>query len=101
MKVFIAAIYFFFTANPTNFGLHEQLQNKWKSQIADETHGEFESTYASSFVGHGADAMPNVRLVNNACCTHSKQSVLGVVKESLCPLIVCLDVLLVQLFLNG
>ena len=55
--------YLSFTANPTNFGLHEQLQNKWKSQIADETHGEFESTYASSFVGHGADAMPNVRLV--------------------------------------
>lgn len=49
------------SATPTNFGLLQGLQEKWKSQIADETRGDFESTYSSSYVGHGSDAMPRVR----------------------------------------
>ncbi|XP_045162974.1 cilia- and flagella-associated protein 107-like isoform X2 [Mercenaria mercenaria] len=48
-------------ANPTNFGLLQSLQEKWKSQIADETRGDFQSTYSSSFAGHNNDAMTRVR----------------------------------------
>lgn len=51
---------FFSIGNPTNFGLHEKLQSKWKDQIADEVKGDYLSTYQNSFVGH-----PKENLVRN------------------------------------
>ncbi|XP_061189581.1 cilia- and flagella-associated protein 107-like [Saccostrea echinata] len=45
---------------PTNFGLHEQLQSKWKDQIADEVKGDYLSTYQNSYVGP-----PRENLVRN------------------------------------
>lgn len=54
-------MYFYLSiGNPTNFGLHEKLQSKWKDQIADEVKGDYISTYQNSFVGH-----PKENLVRN------------------------------------
>ncbi|XP_052211992.1 cilia- and flagella-associated protein 107-like isoform X2 [Dreissena polymorpha] len=48
-------------AAPTNFGLLQSLQEKWRAQIADETRGEFDSTYSSSYLQPGRDAMAQPR----------------------------------------
>lgn len=48
-------------ANPTNFGLLQRLKTKWESEVADETRGDFLSTYQTSFVGHSNDAMTRTR----------------------------------------
>ncbi|WAR15583.1 CA158-like protein [Mya arenaria] len=48
-------------AAPTNFGLLQSLQEKWKSEIADETRGDFNSTYSSSFVPHSKEDMTKTR----------------------------------------
>lgn len=46
---------------PTNFGLLQSLQKKWADQIADETKGDFCSTYQSSFADFDSNAMTKVR----------------------------------------
>lgn len=41
---------------PTNFGLREKMGGDWGQQIADETHGDYNTTYGvsySSFPGQG------------------------------------------------
>ena len=50
-----------FSAAPTNYGLLQRLQDKWKSQIADETRGDFLSTYKTSYDGFKRDDMERVR----------------------------------------
>ncbi|KAK3088568.1 hypothetical protein FSP39_020719 [Pinctada imbricata] len=42
---------------PTNFGLHQKLQQRWKDQIADEVKGDFLSTYQKSFIQPGNENM--------------------------------------------
>ena len=37
---------------PTNFGLYQQLQQKWKKQDEIETVGDYSTTYHMSFIGH-------------------------------------------------
>ena len=46
-----------FAGSPTNYGLHNKLQQKWKDQIADEVKGDFLSTYQNSFIQPPSDAI--------------------------------------------
>lgn len=46
---------------PTNFGLLQQLENKWENQIANETNGDYLSTYQNSYLEHPTDSMVKSR----------------------------------------
>lgn len=35
--------------DPTTFGLHQKLRSKWSDQVADETHGDYNTTYGVSY----------------------------------------------------
>jgi len=35
--------------DPTNFGLHAKLRSTWSDQIANETHGDYNTTYRHSY----------------------------------------------------
>lgn len=48
-------------AAPTNFGLLQRLREKWRQQIADETKGDFLSTYSTSYDGFNNSDMTKVR----------------------------------------
>lgn len=58
-----------FSGSSTNYGLLEQLQTKWQEQIADETKGDYVSTYQNSFVGH-----PNSHMVTDRHAVPKAQS---------------------------
>lgn len=45
----------------TNFGHFANLKKKWGDQIANETHGDFDTTYTTSFLNHGTGAMVDTR----------------------------------------
>lgn len=49
------------SAPPTNFGLLGKQQRKWAEQIADETRGDYLSTYTASYEDVPADARVKVR----------------------------------------
>lgn len=42
-------IWFFFPGAPTNFNIRAALQNKWQQQVANETHGDYVTTYTGSY----------------------------------------------------
>ena len=42
---------------PTNFGLLNKMQDKWKKEAENEAAGDYRSTYKSSFNEHSKDAM--------------------------------------------
>lgn len=46
---------------PTNFGLLQAMQKKWQDQIADETKGDFLSTYQNSYIKPARESMSAVR----------------------------------------
>ncbi|XP_064611525.1 cilia- and flagella-associated protein 107-like [Liolophura sinensis] len=50
--------------DPTNYGLHGRLQQKWKAQIADETKGEFNSIYNTSYEPVDPKCMTKMRFAN-------------------------------------
>lgn len=45
----------------TNFGLKETMQKRWKDQIADETKGDFLSTYKNSYIQPSKESLTSVR----------------------------------------
>ncbi|XP_046579967.1 uncharacterized protein C1orf158 homolog [Haliotis rubra] len=48
----------------TNYGLYQKLQNRWSDQIADETRGDFTSTYTSSYNPRSASGLVTTRFAN-------------------------------------
>ena len=49
------------SAAPTNFGLLQRLQEKWHQQVADETRGDFLSTYSTCYDGFNSGDMTKIR----------------------------------------
>ena len=54
---------------PTNFGLLPKQMQEWASQIADETHGDYNTTYKVSYA-----SLPNDAMVNTRYATPKEQS---------------------------
>ncbi|XP_063408491.1 cilia- and flagella-associated protein 107-like [Mytilus trossulus] len=46
---------------PTNYGLLDTMKQKWADQIADETKGDYLSTYQNSFIKPSGEAFTSVR----------------------------------------
>lgn len=46
-----------FTGAPTNFDILARCKSRWESQIADETRGDYCTTYQGSFIDHPEDAL--------------------------------------------
>ncbi|XP_064642172.1 cilia- and flagella-associated protein 107-like [Lineus longissimus] len=54
---------------PTRFGLYEGLQKKWDSMKANETHGDYETTYRHSYLKH-----KKADLTKDRCATQKERS---------------------------
>ena len=54
-------ILFVILGRPTNFGLLDSMKKKWESQIADETKGDFLSTYSNSYLKPSQENFTSVR----------------------------------------
>ena len=50
-----------FTGAPTNYGLYSYLKDKWQGQIANETRGEYNSTYSSDYFKPQKEALTKTR----------------------------------------
>lgn len=46
-----------FTGAPTNFDILARCKTRWESQVADETRGDYCTTYQGSFIDHPEDAL--------------------------------------------
>lgn len=46
---------------PTNYGLHQKLQERWSAQIANETFGDYNTTYKADFLQTDKEDMVKTR----------------------------------------